>query len=143
MIRRNPAAALMRIRAFKENEALRRLGAARTREEEAAAERAAREHDYLNRPTADGLLSPVELRALQLQGVRSVEMLSAAAAVSRRAQDLTDETRRMWLKARDELESVKKLDQRRRHDAARAARRAAERTLDRLVIENQGRDRWT
>ena len=142
MIRRNPATVLMRIRSFAESEALRRLGAARTREEAAILERAAREHEYMTRPTADGLISPVELRALQLQGMGSVEFLAAAAAACRRAQDVSDETRRVWLKARNDLESVKRLDQRRKHDAARAARRAAERSLDRLVLESLGRDRW-
>jgi flagellar export protein FliJ len=143
MIRRNPATALMRIRSFKESEALRRLGAARSREEAAALERAAREHEYLTRPTPDGLISPVELRALQIQGIGSAEALAAAAAACRRAQDLSDETKRMWLKARDELESVKRLDQRRKREAARAAGRAAERALDELVVESWGRERWT
>jgi flagellar biosynthesis chaperone FliJ len=144
MIRRNPATVLMRIRAFKENEALRRLGVARTREEAAAAELVAREQEYVSRPVPDGLLSPVELRALQLQGVRSMELLAEAATTSRRARQLTEDARRVWLKTRDELESVKRLDVRRRNEAARAARRAADRELDRLVVESQGReDPWS
>jgi hypothetical protein len=142
IFRRPSVAALMRLRSYEERAARRRLGSAMERAAAAEAERVMRERAYRELPFPGGVLSPAELRALQLQGIRTVELLAEASTASRQAHEHAEGSKRAWLKANDDLESVRKLDRRRRQDAARAARRAAERALDRLVLETRGVDPW-
>ena len=101
---------------------------------------ATEEHEA--RPGLPRMLSPAELRGLMLQGVRSQELMTAAAQAYGRALDQTEAARRGWSAASSKLRSTEKLDQLRRRESERMAQAAAERALDELVLTLRNLRRW-
>lgn len=142
MKRRNPIGVLVRLRGIREERARRALGRASQEEVRAEGVLASRQAEYRDRPAPPAELSPVELRALQLQGMRSYELLTEASAEYQRALEQVEEARRAWRRSRDELEAAERLERRRREEAARRARVAAQRALDQLVLTLRGRQPW-
>jgi hypothetical protein len=131
---RDPLGVLARLRAIEEQRA--QAAAARAQLAAQAAEHtAASARDaYAARPQPDLALTPVALRALQLQGTGALEVLQEALL----ARDEADHARRG---AQDALsmatarrKSVERLTQRRMVEASRAAQAAAQRSLDELVL---------
>lgn len=142
MSARNPLRRLLRLREIREDQALDRLaGASRAATAAGDLARAATEQ-HQARPGLPGTLSPAELRGLMLQGVRSHELMTAAAEAYGRALDQTQTARRAWSAAYSELRSAEKLDQRRRRESERMAQAAAERALDELVLTLRNLRRW-
>ncbi|MEA2532884.1 MAG: hypothetical protein QOJ93_695 [Actinomycetota bacterium] len=142
MSARNPLRRLLRLREIREDQARAALAGA-SRVSGAAAELLeVRTEEYESRPGLPEMLSPTELRGLMLQGVRSHELMSAAAEVYDRALGQTEVARRGWSAASSELRSAEKLDQRRRREADRTAQAAAERALDELVLTLRNLRRW-
>jgi flagellar export protein FliJ len=84
------------------------------------------------------VLSPLQLRVLSMQGVRSHELLVQAAAEAERNRTARDDAQRHWSDATRELKSTERLDERRRTQLADAARAAAERALDEMVVLRRG-----
>lgn len=83
-------------------------------------------------------MSPLALRVLALQGVRSVELIEEAAAEYERTQMHRAEVHSDWSRASVAKKSVDRLEERQRTEAALQARQAAERSLDELVILRRG-----
>jgi flagellar biosynthesis chaperone FliJ len=142
MSARNPLRRLLRLREIREDQARTTLaGASRAATAAGDAARAAtQQHEA--RPGLPGTLGPAELRGLMLQGVRSYELMTAAAEAYGRSLDQTQAARRAWSAASSDLRSAEKLDQRRRRESERMAQAAAERALDELVLTLRNLRRW-
>lgn len=132
-MRRNPLAALLRLRAARERRARRELGDAH------GAEAAARAHLEALRsrpgqiPPVGEILRPAQLRALRLQGVRSEELLRKAAGQHAAARRRVDDAAAEWRRRDGEREAAARIEAERRLQAADTARRASERSLDDLM----------
>ena len=100
MSARNPLRRLLRLREIREDQARTELaGASQAATAAADVARAATE-EYEARPGLPRVLSPAELRGLMLQGVRSHELMTAAAEAYGRALDelvLTLRNLRRWI----------------------------------------------
>ena len=142
MTARNPLRRLLRLREIREDQARAALAGASRSAGEAAQLLEARTEEHAARPGLPEMLSPAELRGLTLQGVRSYELVTAAAEVYDQALGLADVARRGWSAASSELRSAEKLDQRRRRESDRTAQAAAERALDELVLTLRNLRQW-
>ena len=78
-------------------------------------------------------MEAARLRALQLSGIRSVEMMELARHEVRRAVDELDASTRRWSEASAGRKTAERLSDRRRADAAAVAMRASHKSLDELV----------
>lgn len=129
--------AVLRLRSLSERQARGRLAES---ERELAKARELLEHRrHAPLPEAPAeILSPLQLRVLSIQGVRSHELLQEAAAEAERNRAARDDAQRRWSEATRELKSTERLDERRRSQVAEAARFAAERALDEMVVLRRG-----
>ena len=142
MTARNPLRRLLRLREIREDQARSTLAGASRSAGAAAQQLEARTEEHEARPGLPEMLSPAELRGLMLQGVRSYELITAAAEVYDRALGHAEVARRGWSAASSALRSAEKLDQRRRRESDRTAQAAAERALDELVLTLRNLRRW-
>lgn len=132
-MRRDRIATVLRVRSVQERQA--QAAAARAAADEVAADAALagrRDRDS-RRPRPRGELSPLQLRSLQLMGVRSRELIEEAAAVASRAAEHRDAIDAEATRASVRRRSAERLHERRREAAVHAAAAAAERALDELV----------
>lgn len=134
---RSRLAAVLRLRAMAERRTRGQLAHAE-REQRRAEEMLARRREAPLPESPEGLLSPLQLRALALQGVRSHELLLHAAAEVERSREVRGQAHREWSEASRELKSTERLDERRTQQAVDHARTAAERALDELVLLRRG-----
>jgi flagellar export protein FliJ len=134
MKRRTPIATLLRLREIRERQQAGGLAAQRREEARAVDELAERRRAHEERLHPTTQISAAELRVLQLQGIRSLELVAEAAVALEREQGLTLAARHKWEDASRELKSVERLDERRRIETALEARRAADRALDEIVV---------
>jgi flagellar biosynthesis chaperone FliJ len=139
---RNPLRRLLRVREIREGQARLALAGASRSAAAAADQLQAATEEHRARPRPPQHLRPAELRGLMLQGVRSHELMAAAAEAYDRAVDTQDVARRQWSAASSDLRSAEKLDQRRRRESERMAQAAAERALDELVLTLRNLRRW-
>ncbi len=139
MRRGNPFDVLVRLRRIDEKHRRAAIAAARHAHEQARD----RLEDYKERHRKalelEDMLSPIEIRSLQLRGLRSHEDLIAAAEDYARARRSLDERLDAWRRSAEDLDAAERLDQRRKEESARLARVAAERSLDDLLITLRGR----
>lgn len=142
MKRRRSLVRLVRLREIRELQARRALGEANRRALVAKRELDEREREQREAPELPVILSPVQLRALQLSGIRSLELIAEAAAAYQASLEAAERARLGWTDARSRLESAKRLDQRRREEALRCARLAAQRSLDQLMLTLREGRRW-
>lgn len=129
--------AVLRLRSLAERQARGRL--AESERELAKAREMLERRREAPQPEAPGdVLSPLQLRVLSMQGVRSHELLMAAADEAERNREARDDAKRNWSEATRELKSTERLEERRRTQVADAARLAAERALDEMVVLRRG-----
>jgi flagellar biosynthesis chaperone FliJ len=131
---RDPIATLLRIRGIRERQARGQLAVAQQQAAAAEDELARRRQAYLERPAPSSLLSPAQLRVLMLQGVRSMELLNDAADAHEEERRREQRAREAWITTTNQLQSAQRLGERREVEAAVAARRAADKALDELVL---------
>jgi flagellar biosynthesis chaperone FliJ len=134
---------LVRLREIREQQARRTLGEANRRALEARDTLRAREEAHRQIPELPEVLTPVQLRALQLQGIRSLELIAEASAAHAASLEEAERARHDWREAHGQLESAKRLEQRRRAEAIRRARLAAQRSMDQLMLTLREGRRWT
>jgi flagellar export protein FliJ len=142
MTAHNPLRRLLRLREIREDQARAALAGAARSAGAAAQLLEDRTEEHEARPGLPEMLSPTELRGLMLQGVRSYELITAAAEVYDRALGQAEVARRGWSTASSELRSAETLDHRRRRESDRTAQAAAERALDELVLTLRNLRRW-
>jgi hypothetical protein len=133
MRRGNPFSVLRRLRAI--DEKLERAKLANTREAHDRARQRLEEMKAIHREDIDlgGILGPMELRALQLRGVSSSEMLGDAARVFQQSERQLRARSDSWRKAAADVDAAERLDNRRRQEMARAAVKSTEKSLDDLM----------
>ena len=138
--KRSPLGRLLRLREIREKAERIELARA-TRSELEAAEREAiaraAEEDFIQ-PL--DLMRPAQLRAMQLMGVRLVEIREAAAADHDEAQRQLDAQRESWRPAAVDLDGAEALEEKRKLAAATLARAAAERAQDDLQVVRRRRE---
>lgn len=133
-VRRDPVAALLRLRAIREKQARRDLAAAQLAEQGARAELGCRSEEYRGRPVAAGTVGAGELTLARLQGLACLEALDAARArVHQRAVE-REAARNVWLNRSTDLDSAERLAGRREAQAALETARAEQAAADELVL---------
>lgn len=142
MIRQRSLRPLIWLRGIRERQARSALGAANAGAAVARDELEDRRRIHEEHAGMPSELTAVQLRALQLQGIRSVELIAEAAAAYEAAREEAERARREWQQARGRLESAKRLQHRRELEAARRAEAAAQRALDQLVLALREHRRW-
>lgn len=134
----NRIGTVLRIRALSERLALGALAQGRQEAQRAdelvAARRAAAQ--VRQPPTT---LTPLHLRALQLQGLAGHELVSDAVLLRDQADARVDELQAELSRASVRRKSVERLAERRGAEAATAARIAADRTLDEMALLRRSR----
>ncbi|HEY8201006.1 MAG TPA: flagellar FliJ family protein [Actinomycetota bacterium] len=143
MRRRDPVAAITKLRGFKEREARTGMGLAMRKEAEARQALLERRRAYDARPVPQGPLSALEIRTFHLQGIRSSEQIAEAAEALEGSRLGAEEARREWTVASDRLKAAERLQQKRREELARIAQAAAMRSLDELAVMMRERDQWS
>jgi hypothetical protein len=134
MRRRDPVAAIAKLRGFKEREARMGMGLAMRKEAESRAALAERRRAYDARPVPQGPLSALEIRTFHLLGIRSSEDVAAATEAVESSRMAAEEARREWSVASDRLKAADRLQTKRREELARIAQAAAMRSLDELAV---------
>jgi flagellar biosynthesis chaperone FliJ len=132
--KRDPIATLLRIRGIRERQARGQLAQAQQQAAAAEDELAQRRQAYVERPAPSASLSPAQLRVLTLQGVRSMELLNEAADAYEEERRREQRARDAWINTTNQLQSAQRLGERREVEAAVAARKAADKALDELVL---------
>lgn len=141
MKKRNAMGKLVWLREVREKAARRKLAAAHGEEQVAreGLEGALARLESQARP--EELVTPTELRVLQIQGFKLREMVQAAEVLhAERMQRLRD-SREAWRSAAAERDSAENLRDRRLADEASRARAAAERVADELQVTRRERRR--
>lgn len=133
MARRNPFVVLARLRSIDEKMERIELAAARSAHDEARERLDAYKAKHRESVPIEDLITPVELRSLQLRGIVSHEALLRAADEYDRSRKQLEVRTESWRRAAADLEAAEKAEARRRDDAVRQARTAAERSLDDLL----------
>lgn len=139
MTRGNPFDVLVRLRKIDERQRRAALAAARQAHEDARERLEEYKERHRQSLELDEMLSPVELRSLQLRGLQTHEDLVAAADTYARARITLDDRIDGWRRSAEDLDAAERLDQRRKDESARLARVAADRTLDELLAMMHGR----
>ena len=133
MRRGNPFDVLVRLRRIDEKQRRAALAAARQAHEQARDRLEEYKERHRKALQIDEMLTPVELRSLQLRGLQTHEDLIAAAEDYARARQALEDRIDGWRKSAEDLDAAERLDQRRKDEAARLARTASERSLDDLL----------
>jgi flagellar export protein FliJ len=141
--RRDPVAALTRLRGFKEREARSGMGMAIRKEAESRQALAERRRAYDARPVPQGPLSALEIRTFHLQGIRSSEQIAQATEALEGSRAAAETARREWTVAADRLKAAERLQEKRREEMARIAQAAAMRSLDELAVMMRERSQWS
>jgi flagellar export protein FliJ len=131
--RSNPFTVLSRLRAIDERQARAALANARDAHERARERLEAYKERYQKERTPSEILTPLELRSLQLRGFRSYETMMEAAAAFERSQRHLDAKAGSWRRAAADLDAVERLETKRNEETARRARAVADRSLDELL----------
>ena len=97
----------------------------------------ARAHE--SRPTATGQLSPLQLRALQLQGLASWTQLADATAAADQSRAVRDERVAERQRRTIDRRATERMVERHSEQAAVAAAATAQRALDDIAVARWGR----
>ncbi|MEO1062735.1 MAG: hypothetical protein AAFZ07_15075 [Actinomycetota bacterium] len=134
MARRDPLETVLRLRRIREQQAEADVAEHQRRVEEARASLARRRQQVEDDRSAELVaMEAARLRALQLSGVRSVELMELAREEVRKAVDELDASTRRWSQASAGRKTAERLSDRRHADAAVVAVRAGHKSLDELV----------
>ncbi len=137
--RRDPIKSVLRLRGIREKQHLAEVAKVNQKISDARERIQERRVDYQERPVPEAVVDPARLRALHLSGIRSNELLEMAIEeLVKTEQDLSD-ARQRWADASAKRKSAERLSDKRNSDAAAAAIRAGQRSLDDLVVTMWGR----
>ena len=136
--RPSPFDALLRLRSVEERRNRAKLVAARRIHDEARARLEEMKERYREQMMPEDILTPVELRSLQLRGMSTHEILVEAAEEHERTRRHMERIAGDWRRAAEDLDAAERLDQKRKDEMARRARMAAERSLDDLQVILRG-----
>ena len=133
MRKRNPFTVLTRLRAIEEKQA--RASLANTRKAHEQARKKLEELKERHRENVDvgEIIGPLNLRSLQLRGLGSHEMITAAAQVYQQSERALHAKSDAWRRAASDLDAAERLDDKKKQEMAREAAKSAEKALDDLM----------
>ena len=129
--------AVQRVREILERRALGDLARGEAEVDAAEQRLEERRQAYRSRPAPPPSLSPLQLRALQLQGLGAHELVEAATGDLDVAEHRRDELWQAWSHASIARKSVDRLVERRGVEEAVAAEQATNRALDELILQRR------
>jgi flagellar export protein FliJ len=133
MMKRNPFNVLARLRAIDEKQARASLANTRQAHERARQKLEEMKEKHREALEPEDLLSPAQLRSLQLRGLGSYEMLVAAAQVVAQAERAVHAKSEAWRRAAADLDAAERLDEKKKKEIAQEAAKAAEKAMDDLM----------
>lgn len=133
MKRRNPFSVLVRLRSIDEKQA--RASLATTRQAHEQARKKLEELKERHREDIDvgEIIGPINLRSLQLRGMGSHELVTAAAEVYQRSERAMAAKADSWRRAASDLDAAERLDEKKKQEVAQEAAKSAEKSLDDLM----------
>jgi membrane protein involved in colicin uptake len=132
-MRRNPFDVLVRLRKIDEKMARAELATKRRAHDQARRKLEELKAKHTEELEVGELLGPVNLRSLQLRGMGSYELLTAAAEVYQNSERAMHAKAEAWRRAASDVDAAERLDERRRQELAREAAKSAEKSLDDLM----------
>lgn len=132
-MRRNPFDVLVRLRKIDEKMARAELATKRRAHDQARRKLEELKAKHTEELEVGELLGPVNLRSLQLRGMGSYELLTAAAEVYQNSERAMQAKAEAWRRAASDVDAAERLDERRRQELAREAAKSAEKSLDDLM----------
>ena len=131
--RGNPFNVLTRLRAIEEKQA--RASLANTRQAHEQARQKLEELKGRHREDIDAgeIIGAMNLRSLQLRGMGSYEMVTAAAEAFRQSERAMQAKTDAWRRAASDLDAAERLDDKRKQEMAKEATRSADKALDDLM----------
>lgn len=133
MTKRNPFNVLFRLRAIDEKLARASLANTRQAHERARQKLEEMKEKHLESLQVEEILGPAQLRSLQLRGMGSHEMLTAAAQVVAQSERAVHAKSEAWRRAASELDAAERLDEKKKQEIALEASKAAAKNLDDLM----------
>lgn len=128
---------VVRLRKLREDRARAEAAAAAAEVERTGAVVDEERERVRSRAPLPSVLPPVLLRALQLQGMASAELLADAAAEHERSVQARIDAQRQLAEEAGRRKSVQKLAEKRRLEHLAAVRASAEREMDALVLQQR------
>ena len=131
--RGNPFTVLTRLRAIEEKQA--RASLANTRQAHEQARQKLEELKERHREDIDAgeIMGAMNLRSLQLRGLGSYEMVTAAAQAYKQSERAMQAKTDAWRRAASDLDAAERLDEKRKQEMAKEAARSADKALDDLM----------
>ena len=133
MRRRNPFSVLTRLRAIEEKQARASLATTRQAHEQARQKLEELKERHRENIDAGDIMGAVNLRSLQLRGMGSYEMVTAAAEAFRISERAMQAKSDAWRRAASDLDAAERLDDKKKQEMAREAAKSAEKSLDDLT----------
>ena len=133
MKKRNPFNVLVRLRSIDEKQARASLATTRQAHEQARKKLEELKERHREGLSAAEIMGPVNLRSLQLRGMGSYEMVTAAAESFRQSEQAMHARSEAWRRAASELDAAERLDTKKKQEMAREAAKSAEKSLDDLM----------
>jgi len=133
MFKRNPFNVLVRLRGIEEKQARASLANKRQLFEEARQKLDDLRETHNEEIPAGDILGAVNLRSLQLRGMGSHEVLTAASHAFQQSERAMHAKATAWRRAAADLDSAERLDEKKKQEAARDAAKSAEKALDDLM----------
>jgi flagellar export protein FliJ len=133
MKKRNPFNVLVRLRSIDEKQA--RASLANTRQAHEQARKKLEELKERHREDVDlgEVIGAVNLRSLQLRGMGSHELVTAAAQAYQQSERAMSAKSEAWRRAAADLDAAERLDEKKKQEMAREAAKSAEKSLDDLM----------
>jgi flagellar biosynthesis chaperone FliJ len=133
MIRRNPFNVLARLRSI--DEKMARASLANTQQAHERARRKLEElkDKHLAALEIEEILGPAQLRSLQLRGISSYEMLTAAAHAVAQSERAVRAKAEAWRRTAADLDAAERLEEKKNQEIAQEAAKSAEKAMDDLM----------
>ncbi len=132
--RRDPIRTVLRLRGIREKQHMAEVAKVNQKISEARERIEERRAGYQERRAPETMVDPARLRAIQLSGIHSHELLQMATEELIKTEHELTEARQRWADASAKRKSAERLNDKRNSDAAAAALRASQRSLDDLVV---------
>jgi len=133
MTKRNPFNVLVRLRGIEEKQARASLANKRRAYEQARVKLDELREKHNEDIAVGEILGAVNLRSLQLRGMGSHEVLTAASQSFQQSERAMNAKAEAWRRAAADLDAAERLDNKKKQEAAREAAKSAEKALDDLM----------
>ena len=130
---RNPFTVLTRLRSIEEKQARASLATTRQAHEQARQKLEELKERHREEIDPGDIMGALNLRSMQLRGMGSYEMVTAAADMYRNSERAMTAKTDAWRRAASDLDAAERLDDKKKQEMARDAAKSAEKQLDDLM----------